>query len=91
MSLLVSGLFTVSCERRRAETVDVDRLSIPYRANITGSVFATYVGGSRQDFIRDVTTDCESNIYIAGGTESPDFPTMPGAYDGTFNGWHDYS
>jgi Beta-propeller repeat len=51
--------------------------------------FSTYIGGSRVDSIRDVATDSEGNIYITGGTESPDFPTTPGAYDRTFNGWHD--
>jgi Beta-propeller repeat len=52
-------------------------------------VFSTYIGGSRQDSIRDVATDDQGNIYITGGTESADFPITPGAYDTTFNGWHD--
>ena len=46
--------------------------------------FSTFLGGQQQDFIRDVTTDSQGNIYITGGTASPDFTTTPGAYDRTF-------
>ncbi len=52
-------------------------------------VFATYFGGELEDTLRDVAIDAQGNIYVTGGTESPDFPTTTGAYDRTFNGWHD--
>jgi len=51
--------------------------------------FSTYVGGSRQDSIRDIAVDREGNVYITGGTESSDFPVTAGAYDTSFNGRHD--
>ncbi len=55
--------------------------------------FATYLGGSAEDVIRDVVTDPQGFIYVAGGTASPDFPVTAGAYDRTFNsttpGLHD--
>lgn len=51
--------------------------------------FSTYFGGSKKEQLRDVEIDSTGNIYITGGTESPDFPTTAGAYDRTFNGWHD--
>jgi len=47
--------------------------------------FSTYVGGSNEDTIRDVAVDSQGNIYITGGTNSPDFPTTPGAYDRTLH------
>ncbi len=52
-------------------------------------VFSTYFGGSKPDSIRDVAFDADGNVFVTGGTASSDFPTTPGAYDRTFNGWHD--
>lgn len=43
--------------------------------------FSTFFGGSAGDMIRDVEADSRGNLYVAGTTRSPDFPTTPGAYD----------
>jgi len=43
--------------------------------------FSTFFGGSAGEGIRDVEVDSLGNIYVAGTTRSPDFPTTPGAYD----------
>ena len=48
-------------------------------------VFSTYVGGSLYDSIRDVTTDTQGNVYITGGTTSPNFPVTAGAYQTKHN------
>ena len=42
--------------------------------------FSTYFGGSNWEHARDVAVDKSGNIYVVGGTASPDFPTTPGAY-----------
>jgi hypothetical protein len=47
--------------------------------------FSTYLGGSGWEYPRDVFVDGAGNVYITGGTHSPDFPTTPGAYDRTFD------
>lgn len=47
--------------------------------------FATFHGGTDWEHTRDVVIDAEGNIYVAGGTASPDMPVTPGAYDTTFN------
>jgi Beta-propeller repeat len=61
-----------------------------FARNDSGSLaFSTFIGGSNEDTIRDMTADDNGNIYVTGGTASPDFPVTPGAYDGTFNGRHD--
>jgi hypothetical protein len=48
-------------------------------------VFSTYFGGIAGEGIRDVELDGLGNIYVAGTTTSPDFPTTPGAYDERFD------
>ena len=47
--------------------------------------FSTLLGGSDGDVIRDIESDSSGNIYVAGTTRSPDFPTTPGAYDREFD------
>ncbi len=38
--------------------------------------YATYLGGSANDFIRAIRVDAASNIYVAGNTLSADFPVV---------------
>lgn len=49
-------------------------------------IFATLIGGTKREHHSGITVDDAGYIYIAGGTESPDFPTTKGAYDSSFNG-----
>ena len=49
-------------------------------------VFATLIGGTKREHHSGITVDDAGYIYIAGGTESPDFPTTERAYDTSFNG-----
>jgi hypothetical protein len=43
-------------------------------------LYSTYLGGSRWDLPTGSAIDTSGNAYIAGGTQSPDFPTTPGAF-----------
>lgn len=61
----------------------------PAPAEAPGVVFSTYLGGSREDSVRDVAVDAEGNVFATGGTASPDFPATPGAAQPTFAGDHD--
>jgi hypothetical protein len=56
--------------------------AIPARAELA---FSTFLGGSRFEHVRDVTTDSQGNIYLTGGTLSEDFPVTPGAYQTEHN------
>ena len=51
--------------------------------------YCTYVGGSGHDRVLAVSTDSQGNLYAAGSTDSPNFPTVnaltpirPGAVSG---------
>jgi len=43
-------------------------------------VYATYLGGSLTDNLAGIAVDAASNIYVAGWTTSPDFPTTSNAF-----------
>ena len=48
-------------------------------------VFATFMGGSAEDTVRDVAFDSAGNAYLVGGTASPNFPTTAGVYQRQLN------
>jgi hypothetical protein len=43
-------------------------------------VFSTYLGGSGTDSLAGIAVDSADNIYVAGSTTSPNFPTTPTGY-----------
>lgn len=47
--------------------------------------YCTYLGGNHFEQARDLAIDHEGNIYVVGGTSSPNFPVTPGAYNTTYN------
>jgi hypothetical protein len=52
----------------------------------TSVLYGTYVGGNQSDSALDLALDMSGDVYIAGQTYSPDFPTTAGALDRVFNG-----
>ncbi len=52
----------------------------------TALIYATYLGGSLDDFAVSVALDSAGSAYIAGYTLSFDFPTTQGAYQRRFAG-----
>ena len=47
--------------------------------SFTHTLFSTYLGGSKNDFVRAIAVDFRNYIYVAGETESADFPTLGAA------------
>jgi hypothetical protein len=59
------------------------------KLNPTGAslLFSTYLGGSGgTDLVIAVALDAASDAYVMGFTNSPDFPTTPGAFQTGFGG-----
>ncbi|MFQ6100596.1 MAG: SBBP repeat-containing protein, partial [Anaerolineae bacterium] len=55
----------------------------------TALIYATFLGGMDDDWGRDVAVDGAGSAYVVGHTSSSNFPTTPGAYDGSHNGRSD--
>ena len=57
------------------------------RLNPTGSVleYATFVGGSEDDWGTAIALDAAGRVYVTAATKSDDMPTTPGAFDTSIN------
>ncbi len=58
------------------------------KLNPTGSqlVYATYLGGQKDEAATAIAIDSSGNAYVTGGTISANFPTTPGAYQTALRG-----
>jgi len=43
-------------------------------------IYSTYVGGGGADSGNSIAVDASGNAFVAGGTQSPDFPASTGAF-----------
>ncbi len=48
--------------------------------------YATFLGGRSTDIAVDAAVDASGNIYVVGGTTSPDFPSTPGVVQQAYGG-----
>jgi hypothetical protein len=51
-----------------------------FSADGTQVMYSTYLGGKGDDFAGGIAVDSQGNAYVAGGTESSDFPTTANAF-----------
>lgn len=58
-------------------------------SDATALIYSTYLGGSIHDESRSITTDSDNFAYVCGYSNSPDFPTTPGAYQETLQAFFD--
>jgi hypothetical protein len=64
----------------------VDAFVTKLKADGSGLIFSTYLGGSGDDLGFDGTIDRFGNAYITGVTSSTDFPTTPSAFQRAYGG-----
>jgi hypothetical protein len=62
-----------------------------FKLNPTGTSlgFCTFVGGSGSDSGYGIAVNSSSDIFVAGGTSSSNFPTAGSPFDSTHNGGYD--
>ena len=48
--------------------------------------YSTYLGGSGNESVHSLVTDEQGHLYVLGVTSSPNFPTVNGCIDQSFNG-----
>jgi hypothetical protein len=56
-------------------------------SDLTTLIASTYLGGTLDEdtFTPSITLDDIGNVYVAGATQSSDFPATPGIYDDSYN------
>ncbi|HEY8402727.1 MAG TPA: gliding motility-associated C-terminal domain-containing protein [Cytophagaceae bacterium] len=62
---------------------DHDAVVLKLTPNVTDLIWSTYIGGSGNDGAYSIQLDKSTNVYIAGGTSSSNFP-------GTGNGYKNF-
>ena len=62
--------------------------AVVVQLSVTGAAlgYSTFLGGSDVEFASCVVVDATGSAYVAGGTNSTNFPVTVGAFDTTFNG-----
>jgi len=64
---------------------DSDAFIVKLNSDGSELVYATFVGGSDDDWGYSIAVDFYGNTYVTGETHSPDFPVTSGAFDESFN------
>ena len=52
-------------------------------------IYSTLVGGSANDYVNELAVNAAGEALFTGETDSTDYPTTPGAIDGSINGLRD--
>lgn len=63
-----------------------DVFVIKVNGDLTEIIASTLVGGSAADYAADIIVDKKGFVYVAGNTESRDFPVSKESYGNVFNG-----
>lgn len=66
-----------------------DAFVAKFQPDGSGLLFSTYLGGSSGEAARTVAIDTGGHAYVAGNTDSFDFPVTPGAFNTSYGGTTD--
>ncbi|MFN8548412.1 MAG: SBBP repeat-containing protein [Candidatus Eisenbacteria bacterium] len=66
-----------------------DAIVCRFSPDLHALTYASYLGGSGDDFGDVIALAPNDDLVLTGGTESPDFPCTPGAFDPLWNGARD--
>ncbi len=65
---------------------EMDGYVMKIRPDGSSPIYSTYIGGNRWDEISSIDIDESGNAYIAGHSDSTNFPTTRDAFNETLNG-----
>ena len=84
----LASMWTVASGGRPTTDAILSAFQTPTSSeNPIGLLYSTFLGGSLDDYAYDIAVDTSGRAYIAGDTWSRNFPTTPGAFDPTLNGY----
>lgn len=63
-----------------------DAVLIKMNPGLSEIMWSTFIGGSGVDACHTIKFDSNGDLFIAGGTSSPNFPVTAGSYQTAFNG-----
>ncbi|MBF9222389.1 DUF7948 domain-containing protein [Hymenobacter ruricola] len=63
-----------------------DAVVVKLNPNLTGMIWSTYLGGTREDAAYSIQLDSLNGVFVAGGTTSTDFPGTVGGLRATSGG-----
>jgi hypothetical protein len=81
VTLSTSGDYTIGTSGSAMVTIADNEVPPPF--------WRTFLGAGSDDYGRTVAVGPDGCIYVAGYTNSPGFPTTPGAFDTSYNGGQD--
>lgn len=74
-------------------SVEVAMATAPEQAGLDNDpgdlIYSTFLGGSNLDRAYGIAVGADGSAYVAGATDSVNFPTTPGAFDNSLNGGKD--
>lgn len=63
-----------------------DAVVMKFNPTLTNLEWSTFLGGSSKDAAYSLKVDSAFNVFVTGGTSSPDFPITPGTINSTYKG-----
>lgn len=63
-----------------------DAICARFNSNLTNLEFSTFLGGNQDDAAYSIQINSQNQIYLSGGTASPNFPSTAGTVRPVFSG-----